>query len=234
MLPNVADILQGCELFAEVQPREFARLVTIAQLKRFRKGETIFREGVPCPGVYVVGSGMVRVYKTGRGGKEHVLHLVEPGGTFAEVAAIGDFACPASAQAIAPSLCALLPLGRFRQLLDEDHALCRELLLGLTLWVRRLVGTVEDVVFRDAAGRLARYLLDAPTDREGLVRLPGLKRHVASHLNLTSETFSRTVRRLADQGLIAEPAKNRVQILNRLRLQKIAHGISREEGGASP
>ena len=55
--------------------------------------------------------------------------------------------------------------------------------------------------------------------------LPGLKRHVASHLNLTSETFSRTFRRLLDAGLIAQPAENRVQVLDHARLKKVADGL---------
>ncbi len=103
---NVADILHECKLFAAVQAAGFQRLAVIARLKKFKKGETIFREGEECPGVYVVGKGMVRVFKTGPGGKEHVLHIVGPGGTFAEVAAIGGFDVPASAEAIAPTLCA--------------------------------------------------------------------------------------------------------------------------------
>ena len=68
-------------------------------------------------------------------GKEHVLHMVGPGAMFAEVAAIGGFNCPANAEAIVPSVCALLPLAPFRQLLEEDHAVCMQMMLGLTLWV---------------------------------------------------------------------------------------------------
>ena len=46
------------------------------------RDRSIFRENEPCPGVLVVGQGLVRVFKTGPGGKEHVLHIVGPGDSF--------------------------------------------------------------------------------------------------------------------------------------------------------
>jgi CRP/FNR family transcriptional regulator len=222
---NVAEILHECRLFSAVKPASFQRLVTIARLTTFQKGEMIFRDGQDCPGVYVVGSGLVRVFKVGPGGKEHVLHLVGPGNTFAEVAAIGGFECPASAEAVSATTCTLLPADRFRQALQDDHSLCLDLMLGLTHWVKHLVGLVEDVVLRDAVGRLARYLLDSPASEHGLVELPSLKRHVASHLNLTSETFSRTIRRLMDAGLISQRDGNRVELLDREKLRLVAEGM---------
>jgi CRP/FNR family transcriptional regulator len=225
---NVAEILHGCRLFSRVDERGFQRLATIARLCRFAKGETIFREGQECPGVYVLGSGLVRVFKTAANGKEHVLHMIGPGNTFAEVAAIGGFDCPANAEAVAETVCALLPLERFRDLLEHDPELPRAMLLGMAVWVRHLVDLIEDVVLRDAAGRLARYLLDAQTNAAGAVELPTLKRHVASHLNLTSETFSRTIRRLADAGLIAEPDPYHVRLLDRQRLRQVAEGLIAE------
>ncbi len=193
---NVVDILHGCELFSAVEAAGFRRLATIARLCQFRKGQAIFREGEPCPGVFVVGQGLVRVFQTGRGGREHVLHMVAPGGSFAEVAAIGEFPLPASAQAVKKTVCVLLPQDRFRQSLAEDHELCLGLMTGMSLWVRRLVRLMEDITLRDAAGRLARYLLELAESNptaECTVALPSLKRYVASHLNLTSETFSRTL-----------------------------------------
>ena len=226
---SVIEILADCRLFTAVPAKSFQRLAAMARLLKFRKGQMIFRENEDCPGVYVVGKGMVRVFKTGGGGKEHVLHIVEAGGTFAEVAALGGFKVPASAEAVEATLCALLPQALFRKALEDDHSLCLGMLSGLSLWVKHLVGLLEDVVLRDAAGRIANYLLDAPRAADGEVALPSLKRYVASHLNLTSETFSRTFRRLIDAGLISIGKKNHVRIVAPERLRSIAQGILPKE-----
>ena len=222
---NVVDILHRCPLFSEVPAAGFQRLAAIARLCHFRKGQVVFRENEPCPGVFVLGQGLVRVFKSGSAGREHVLHIVGPGGTFAEVAAIGGFDLPASAEALKKTTCALLPLDRFRRALSEDHELCLGVLTSLTVWVRHLVTLMEDVTLRDAAGRLARFLLESPRAADGTIELPGLKRHVASHLNLTSETFSRTLRRLVEAGLIAEADNARLRLLQPKKLRQVAEGL---------
>ncbi len=225
---NVIDILHGCQLFSQVPAGGFRRLATMARLCQFRKGQAVFRENEPCPGVFVVGQGMVRVFKTGHGGKEHVLHIAGSGDSFAEVAALGGFPLPASAEALKRTVCALLPQDRFRQALAEDHELCLGMMTGIALWARRLVSLIEDIALRDAAGRLARFLLElaeAQSSAAGVVKLPGLKRHVASHLNLTSETFSRTLRRLIDANLIAEIDATRIRLVHPKKLRQVADGL---------
>ena len=224
MSANIPEILHSCRLFSYLKPESFERLVRIACVRSFQKGERIFRQGQECPGAYVVGTGLVRVFQVAPNGKEHVLHLVGPGSTFAEVAAIGGFDCPANAEAVAPTTCVLLPADLLRRALQESHPLCLEMLTGLTFWVRHLVNLLEDVALRDAVGRLARYLLDAEPGTDGTIELPSLKRHVASHLNLTSETFSRTLSRLVESGLVVELDGNRLELRDRGRLQAIARG----------
>jgi CRP-like cAMP-binding protein len=222
---TVEQILSRCQLFAEVDAARRRGLAEISLIRKFTKGQLIFRQGEECPGVYVVDSGMVRVFKTAPTGKEHVLHMVGSGHTFAEVAAIGGFACPANAESIASTTCALLPLDRFRKMMATDHQLCLEMMTGMSFWVRHLISLMEDIVLRDAIGRIARFLLEEAPEQDGTVKLPGLKRHVASHLNLTSETFSRTLGRLIEAGLILEQDNNRVELREPERLRAIAEGL---------
>jgi CRP/FNR family transcriptional regulator len=219
------EVLSACRLLAQVGAQRRRRLAEISRLCQLPTGRTIFREGEPCPGVYAVDRGMVRILKIGPSGKEHVLHMVGPGFTFGEVAAIGNFPCPAHAEAIADTTCVLIPADPFRQALTEDHQLCLEMITGLSMWVRQLVTLMEDVVLRDAAGRVARYLLECEAEAEATVKLPSLKRHVASHLNLTSETFSRTLSRLVEAGLVVELDGGRVQLRDRDGLRAVSEGL---------
>jgi CRP-like cAMP-binding protein len=222
---SVPDILRHCDLFRRLSESALDKLAGISISRRYPKGQVIFRQDDPCPGIFVVGDGAVRVSRSGPGGKEHVLHLAYPGMTFAEVAALGGFACPATAQAAEDTVCALILQDRFLRLLEADHEICLQL-KSFAGWVRHLVGLLEDIVLRDATGRVARHLLQVGSGIEGIAfELPMLKKDLASHLNLTSETLSRTLRRLADAGLIDMLDQQRLRIVNRTGLQDVAAGL---------
>jgi CRP/FNR family transcriptional regulator len=187
-------------------------------VERTLRGCPIFRQGEPCPGIFVVERGRVRIYLLSPAGKEHVLHMVGPGETFP---------CPATAEAVEATALAFLPARSFLRAIREDHGLCLQLLAGLTQRVRQLVGLLEDLVLRDAAGRLARHILKAASTAEGAstVVLPSLKRHLASHLNLTSETLSRMLRKLAEARLIEPVGGRRLRIVDREGLLALAEGL---------
>jgi CRP/FNR family transcriptional regulator len=219
-------IIKRCRFFHGLSKDSLDRLSQMSRIKRFQRGETIFREGEPCPGIFIVGQGAVRIYKNAPTGKQHVLHLVYEGMTFAEVAAIGQFNCPADAEAIQSTVCVLLPRDRFLREIRNDHSLCLQLLASMSHWVRHLVGMLEDIVLRDATSRVARHLLRSDLAGEARdSRAPVLKRDLASHLNLTSETLSRTLRRLSEAGLIETPDPHQIKIINRVALEDVAGGL---------
>jgi CRP/FNR family transcriptional regulator len=191
--------------------------------KRLAAGDVIFQQGDPCPGVFAVGRGLVRVYKVAPNGKEHVLHLAGPGGTFAEAAVIGRFDCPAYAQALEASDLAMIPAAAFLSFLESDHRACIDLLVGISSWLHHVVDLLEDVVLRDAAGRVSRHLL-AHAGPDGVVHLPGARKLLANQLNLTPETLSRTLRRLDDDRVVSSERES-IVVVDRARLEGVAAGL---------
>jgi CRP-like cAMP-binding protein len=223
---SAVGILSRCSLLGGLSPDWITRVGRESRVVRYSRGQRIFSQGAPCPGLFCVGGGVVRVFKVAPSGKEHVLHLAEPGGTFAEIAAIGGFALPAHAEAAEDTTCALVPAERFRCLLQQNHDLCLQLIGGMTLWVRQLVGLLEDVVLRDATARVARHLLRAdPSGGREPFHLNVLKKDLANHLNLTSETLSRTLRRLAQCGLLELGAGQDLRVMDPTRLRAVAEGL---------
>ncbi len=219
-------ILENCGLFRSLAPQWLGLLSENGSLRHLKRNQMIFRQGDVCPGLYCVGSGSVKVFKISPAGKEHILHLAGPGQTFAEVAAIGEFSLPAYAQTLESTTCVLIPTIRLRHLLATHHEFCLQLLSGMSLWVRQLIALLEDIVLRDAAGRVARHLIDAdPSAGKCPFALPIRKKDLASHLNLTSETLSRTLRRLTDSGLIQTPTPQTVRIIDREQLEEVSAGI---------
>ena len=224
--PTAREILRKCGLFRTLSEQWIELLAAQAIVRRYKKGHRILRQGDECPGLYCVGTGLVRIFKVAPSGKDHVLHFADPGKTFAEVAAMGEFAVPAHAEAVEDSVCVLLPTDRFQRLLKQHHELCLQLLGGMSFWVRQLIGLLEDIVLRDAGGRVARHVLEAdPSGGKEAFSLPVLKKDLASHLNLTSETLSRTLRRLAESGLIEMGTGQRIRILNLAALHDVAEGL---------
>lgn len=226
MVEEARAIIERCRFFRGLTQKSLERILSMARIKRYQRGELIFSEGDACPGIFVVGQGAVRIFRNAPSGKQHVLHLAYQGSTFAEVAAIGAFNCPAFAEATQDTVCALLPRDEFLREIRHDHELCIQLLGSMATWVHHLVGVLEDVVLRDATSRVARHLLRSgvPGEQDDIL-LPMLKRDLASHLNLTSETLSRTLRRLTEAGLIDTPDQHHIRILDKDAMEQVAEGL---------
>lgn len=225
-MSEINAVIRKCRLFRGLSEELIGLLAQDGGVRNYPAGQRIFADGDECPGVFIVADGLVRISKCAPNGKVFVLHFAEPGETFAEVAAMGGFACPADAEAVHATRCALIPADRFRRRLQENHGLCLQLLSGMAMWVRHLVGQVEDIALRDATGRLARFLLSARESAEpNAIELPMAWKDVAGHLNVTSETLSRTLRRLAEAGLIELTGTRSLIVADRASLAEIAEGL---------
>ena len=158
---NIVDVLHDCKLFSRGQAGRLPAVGHNRPALPVSQGTDGFPRKRALPRASTSsGRGWCGCSRPVPGGKEHVLHMVGPGESFAEVAAIGGFPLPASAEALKKTTCVLLPLERFRHALAEDHELCLGMMTSMTIWARRLVTLMEDITLRDAAGRLARFLLE--------------------------------------------------------------------------
>lgn len=197
------------------------KVADIGRLKTFAARESIFAEGEDCKGFYLVLSGAVKLFKLSADGREHVLHLVWPGETFAEASLFSGGSYPAHAEAIRLTRALLFPRAPFLTLLQDSPDVSMRLMGGMAMWLRRLVDQVEFLALKDASSRLAKYLEEeAVQDR---VELQAPKSVVASHLGMSPETLSRLFYKLEGLGAIRVNGRT-IEICDREQLGLVAQG----------
>ena len=220
---DIPRFLSVLPLFSDLSPPEVARLAEGCHLRRFDRGEMVFRMGEPCDAFHVVVTGQVKLFVLSPTGQEKVIELIAPGHSFAEALMFLGKPCLVNAQALADSLLLTVHRHTVTEELQRDPRFALRMLAGLS---RRLHGLVHDVqayALQNGVQRVIGYLLRDQEPRDGAngevltVSLPVSKATVASRLSLTPEYFSRVLRELEAARLI-EVDKRDIRILDVKRL----------------
>ncbi|MGC8905586.1 Crp/Fnr family transcriptional regulator [Thermus sp.] len=190
-------------LFRELAPEDLRALAAEARVRRLSKGEPLFLEGEPVRGLFVVGKGLIKVYKLDpEGRKQVVLHVEGPGRFLAEVALFLERPTyPASAEALEESEVLALPKERFFQLLEERPQLARSLIRYLARRQERLLHLLDRPVFHEVRERLCEFLLERLAEEGQGFRLP-TNPELAALLGTVPEAVSRNLGELYRRGLI--------------------------------
>jgi len=217
--------LGGCLLFDGLSANDLQSIAGMATLRRLAKGGTLFHEGDPVNGFYVMQSGAVKVHRVNALGREQILSIFHAGKSFAEAALTDASGYPASAMAIEPSAVLLIPKRNFLELLRTRPELALRMIGSMSRHLRDLVERLDDLTLKDAETRLANWLVkhckQPLTAGRVTVPLGCTKRVLAAELGTTSETLSRTLAKFRDQKLISVERAN-IIILQPLAL---AHGV---------
>ncbi len=116
-------------------------LANIALEKIFERGRTVFSEGQPANGFFVVMAGKVKIFKISPDGKEQILHIFGPGEPFGEVPVFEGRPFPAHAVALEDSKYIFFPRSAFVELIKNNPSLALNMLAVLSRRLRRFTGT---------------------------------------------------------------------------------------------
>lgn len=218
--------MEGCPWLAPFPLAARQQLAQAATLRTTDRRAVLFRQGDPCPGVFVVLTGAVRILRVGVDGRELLLRQITPPGTFLEVAVLAGLACPAQAETAGPCRLACLSSATVLAVLDEHPAIHAALSRDLASRLPRLIERLDDVVLHDAVGRVARHLLRSAADA-AWDDASGSWRDVAARLDLTPESVSRALRHLVEAGVLRTTSDRGYVVRDAAGLRAIAEGGAR-------
>jgi CRP/FNR family transcriptional regulator, dissimilatory nitrate respiration regulator len=224
------ELLRRCPLFAGLKEEDLKKIRAIASLKRVGKKEVLFSEGEKAKGFYVILSGKVKLYKISPEGKEQILHVVSAPDAFAEAALFLEGNYPAFAEALSDGQLLFFPKRDFIQLIGRNPQLSINMIISLSHFLRKFASLIEELSLKEVSSRIAKYLIDLSLklSKEGKspkeVELDLSKTQLASKLGTISETLSRTLAKMKAKGII-DVKKNKILIINREMLEKLASGL---------
>ena len=202
-------MLSQVSLFAELPPERIHELAQMCRRRMYQRNETIFHKGDPGNGLYILTDGQVKIVLPSETGEEAMLAVLEPGDFFGELALFDGL--PRSATVVAASKAEVLMLPRddFMGFVTRNGEVAIALFAVLSRRLRATDELVEDAVFLDVPGRLAKRLLDLAekhgkkTDQGIEIDLKLTQQDLAAMVGATRESVNKHLGWMRDHRLVS-------------------------------
>jgi CRP/FNR family transcriptional regulator, cyclic AMP receptor protein len=195
-------------LFAGLPIDQIASLEAMTQRRWFKRGEVVFHKGDPGDTLFVIVEGQVKIVLPSESGEEALLAVLDEGEFFGELSLIDEQPRSATIVASEPTETLVLHRDSFLQSVTSSPDLAIHMLQVLSRRLREADEFVEDAVFLDVPGRLAKKLLQLAEayGRPGMggtmITLRLTQQELATMVGATRESVNKHLRAYRSRGII--------------------------------
>ncbi|TVS18743.1 MAG: Crp/Fnr family transcriptional regulator [Gammaproteobacteria bacterium] len=204
------EALRSCYLFTDADAQSVELLGEASHVVRLPAGSALFSAGDESNGLYIMRSGLVRIWVADTEGRELTLALMEPGDPFGEIALLDRLPRSASATAIEDTICLLTPVSAMEAALEQNPRLARHLIEQLCEILRRNTRELSGYAFLSLDARLAQKLYElalayAETDgKTAHFTRRFSQTELAQMLGATREAVNKRLAALVHDGLVRQ------------------------------
>ena len=221
MTPQI-EFVSRIEYFTGLSHSEMEAVMQHVHKRQAERGDILVFEGEPSQTLYFVVAGAVKIYKTSADGKEQILQIIRPGESFNDVPLAGGTNI-ATAEAMGTVTLNTIKKTDMTAIIGEYPQVARNAIVILSRQVQRMVALVEDLSFRNVAGRVAKILLEYAVEGDG--EKPRLtQQEMAAMIGTAREMVGRSLKTLEEEGLI-KLDRHRIVVTDKEALMRAA-GVS--------
>lgn len=228
------DALQSMPIFENVSKDVLKPLVDYFVVKRFERGDELWREGSPAHNFVFLVEGKIKIVKYRPDGGETILGVFDEGDAVGHIAVFRRIPYPASAVALDDSLCLEIYRDHFFGTIQRNTQLMECFIQAMMERNYHLVRRLEELTTSSAEQRLAMVfekfaekLGQRRKDENGnmaiFVDVPLSRRDIADLVNVRIETAIRMMSRWNKEGPV-QTLPNGFLITDPARLSEIAEG----------
>jgi CRP/FNR family transcriptional regulator, cyclic AMP receptor protein len=210
--PGEAEIvgqMSRTPLFDGADPGTAARLAERGSTRRYRKNTYLFHQGDEAPDVFFLVSGRVQISSDSATGERQLHTTLEDPQFFGELGVLGEMGRTSAALALEETEVWRVPGDVFLAFLSEEPSAARSLLRVLARQVQSHEAFVEDLLYLDLKGRVAKRLLQlVSTSLDDLPEDGAVVPSIVTHADLASlcggsrENVTRILSDLQRRGII--------------------------------
>ena len=215
---QIADVLAHSPVFAPLGQRERLELAARMRSRHFQRNEVIFHRDDAAGHVYLIASGTVKVSVPEEGGQEVVIALHRGGDVFGEISLFDEGPRSATVTAMTETMTFALANHDFMDVLRGSPDAMRQLLALLATRIRRSTGHIEDLVFLDLPGRVAKLLIDQ-SELFGSNVVSLTQEDLASFVGATRVAVNRVLVDLERRGAV-KLGRGQVELVDNALLRK--------------
>lgn len=213
--------LRDVALFGSLPDAELAGIAARSRQRGYRRGQVVFQAGDPGDSLVVILSGRVKVTVRSADGGELILTVLGRGGSLGELSIADGGDRSADAETVEDSSLLLVPrevvldvAGRHPQVVDG-------LLQSVAASLRRLTDVTSDLVFLDLPRRVAKTLLEFPSDPGGVIRAAVTQEQLAHQVAGTRQSVNAALRGFQRRAWV-ELRDRTIVVTDRAALERFA------------
>ncbi len=211
--------IQSLAYFNELKASELESIKRYVVSRSAERGELITIEGGPAQSVYLVASGVVRVYLTSSDGREQVLYLARPGDSFNDVAIFDGLPNLTNASAMSQVVLHSISKGDMQHIMELFPIVQKNAANVLAKQLRKMVSLITDLSFKRVTARLAKLLLELSKNAEGSPFIT--QQQMASMVGTVREMIGRAIKDLELAGAV-RMERHRIVVVDIKMLEKIS------------
>ncbi|RAK06469.1 CRP/FNR family transcriptional regulator [Halanaerobium saccharolyticum] len=207
-------------IFSDLDNEKINKLNSLVKQREFKNGELIYLEGEIGKNIYIIESGLVKLYRSNEEGNQYILRLLKEGNFFGELVLFKEEQLNSSAEAVGDCSICLLPKNALEKLIKSSSELSYKLLSAITSRLNKTENKLQSLALEDAKEKTMRLLLELAKEsgikKENgiLINLPLSRDGLANLIGTTQETLSRKLSELQQEEIISMQGQKKILIKN--------------------
>jgi CRP/FNR family cyclic AMP-dependent transcriptional regulator len=214
----IVQLLQQVPIFQELSQDDLRAFAPLFTEQKFKKGSILFLEGDRGEEFYLIGSGVIKIYRIDDA-KEIILSLFREGDFFGEMALVRDgLTRSANAETLENSTLYVMKRSSFIAFMEKSPMLCLKLLEATMERLRKANEQIYDLTFLGVRSRILKSIIrmseqyGTPIEEGILIDVKLTHQQLANMVGTVRESVTKVLQELQDEGCIVVRKKRIILI----------------------